>query len=188
MGAAQTMDLEAELRDLQNRLAELSARLERSFKGGRAPGTRVDVLLVEIGSLSAAFELGPVREVVPVAELTPIPEAPPWVLGALNLRGSTTPVVHIGSKLVGGSPDFELEDLIVVAATELGAAGFVVTAVGSIVEATLDDTTSLNETPHASYVVGTFSHLGKPRLLLGVPELLRVTNLAAETAKSSGVP
>lgn len=180
MPAEKSMDLEAELRELQSRLAELTARMERSFKGGRAPGSRVETLLVEIGTLSAAFELEAVREVVPVAELAPIPEAPPWVLGALNLRGHTTPVVHIGSKLVGGSPDFELEDLIVVANTDLGTAGFVVTAVGAIVDVTLDDTTSLNETPHASYVVGTFSHLGKPRVLLGVRELLRATNLASE--------
>lgn len=188
MAAEQTNVLEAELRELQNRLTELQARLERSFKGGRTPGTRVEVLLVEIGTLSAAFELGPVREVVPVAEMKPIPEAPPWVLGALNLRGRTTPIIHIGSKLAGGTTDFELEDLVVIASTELGSAGFVVTAVGSIVEALLDDDTSLNETPHASYVVGTFSHLGKPRLLLGVPELLRYTGIAPELAKTGGSP
>jgi len=185
MAIERNTDLEAEVRDLQNRLADLQARLSRKFKGGRAPGTRVEVLLVEIGALSAAFELGPVREVVPVAALKPIPEAPPWVLGALNLRGRTTPIIHIGSKLSGGSPDFELEDLVVVADTEFGTAGFVVSAVGSIVETLLDDTTSLNETPHASYVVGTFSHLGSPRVLLGILELLRYTDLAGDLERKA---
>lgn len=176
-------ELEAELRELQTRLSALQARLNRSFQGGRAPGSTVEVLLVEIGNLSAAFELDSVREVVPVAALRPIPEAPAWVLGALNLRGKTTPVVHIGSKLAGGSTDFQLEDLIVIAETDLGTAGFIVSSVGTIVETRLDETASLNETPHASYVVGTFSFQGNTRLLLGIAELLQHTDLRSVDRK-----
>jgi purine-binding chemotaxis protein CheW len=170
-------ELEAEVGELKARLGQLEAKLRGSFRGGRAPGTRADVLLVTIGRLEAAFELEGVREVVPTAQLQPIPEAPPWVLGTLNLRGGTTPVVHIGARLAGGRAELVVEDLIVIAATQAGTAGFIVSAVGNIVEITLDQEASITDTPHASYVVGTFTHGGQSRLLLGIPELLRQADL-----------
>jgi chemotaxis signal transduction protein len=95
----------------------------------------------------------------------------------LNLRGSSLPVVHIGARLERKAPELELQHLIVIASTELGTAGFVVDDVGVVLEVTLDAAPSLTETPHAPYVVGTFSHQGKARLILGIQELLRHSDL-----------
>lgn len=167
------VSLKAELHDLQGRLAELEAKLRGTFKSGREPGSTAEVLLVDIGAIRAAFELECIQEVVPAAALRPIPEAPHWVLGALNLRGRTTPVVDIRSRLMGGSRELEVDDLIVIVATELGSAGLVVSSVGTILEIKLDEKASLSEAPHAAYVVGTFTQGGQTRLLLGIREILR---------------
>ncbi len=181
------MSVEAELRTeldhLYSRLSSMEARLLGTHRRATMPGTEVEVLLVTLGALEAAFELSAVKEVVPAATLAPLPEAPPWVLGTLNLRGTTVPVVHVGSRLKRESRGLKVQDLIVVAATELGTAGFVVSAVGAIANVTLDQTASLTETPHAAYVVGSFSYGEEARLLLGIRELLRHTELSSLIAE-----
>ncbi len=180
-------ELEAEVDELHERLRLLEARLKGTFRGGREPGSRVEALMVSIGSLEAAFELDSIERVVPAAALQPIPEAPNWILGSLNLRGRTTPIVHIGARLQGGIPELRLEDLFVIAALEWGRVGLVVSEVGTIVDVTLDDRASLTSTPHADYVVGTFSHDGRTRLLLGIHELLRHRDLQSVVDEGQGV-
>lgn len=181
------MSLEAELRTeldhLYSRLSEMEARLLGTHRRATMPGTEVEVLFVTIGALEAAFELSAVKEVVPAAALAPLPEAPAWVLGTLNLRGATVPVVHVGSRLTRESRSLKVQDLIVIASTDLGTAGFVVSAVGAIATIKLDQTASLTETPHAAYVVGSFSHADVARLLLGIRELLRHSELSSFIAE-----
>lgn len=171
-------ELQAEVDGLHSRLAELETRLRRTYRTGRTPGSRVRALLITIESMAAAFELDAVREVIPAALLSPLPEAPSWVLGTLNLRGDTIPVIHIGARLGRGERELGVDDLIVIVSTQLGVAGFVVSEVGAIVSVEVDDKASLVETPHASYVVGTFSTGGTAYLLLGIQELLRQSDLA----------
>lgn len=171
-------ELQAEVDALRARLTALEARLHKSHKNGRPPGAEIEVLFLSVGTLQAAFELDAVCEVVPAAELAPLPEAPSWVLGTLNLRGATLPVVDIASRLGSQAPGLGLSDIIVIVSTEHGTAGVVVSEVGTIKSVRLDQRAAFLETPHASYVVGTFSHAGQARLLLGVPELLRHSELA----------
>ena len=180
-------ELQAEVDALRARLTALEARMHKSHKHGRPPGAELEVLFLSVGALHAAFELGAVCEVVPAAELAPLPEAPSWVLGTLNLRGATLPVVDIASRLSSRAPGLELSDIIVIVSTEHGTAGVVVSEVGAIKNVRLDQRAAFLETPHASYVVGTFSHDGQARLLLGVPELLRHSELAPIIGQGQGV-
>lgn len=179
-------ELQAEVDALRARLTALEARLNRSHKNGRVPGAEIEVLFLAVGRLLAAFELDAVSEVVPAALLAPLPEAPSWVLGTLNLRGSTIPVVDIASRLSARAPGIGLSDIIVIVSTELGTAGVVVSEVGVIRSVRLDQQAAFLETPHAGYVVGTFSHDGQARLLLGVQELLRHSELAPILAREQG--
>lgn len=179
-------ELESELGRLKARIVELEARVRRSHRGGREPGSSADVLLVGAFGVDGAFELSRVREVVPAAELARLPEAPTWVLGTLNLRGVTLPVIDLGARLGQSSGTLELTDLIVVVSTEFGAAGLVVDEVGMITTVRLDTDVSLRETPHAGYVVGTFSHGGGTRLLFGIEELVTQVDLASVFAAGGG--
>ena len=105
-------ELQAEVDALRARLTALEARLHQRHKNGRMPGAEVEVLFLAVGKLLAAFELDAVSEVVPAAALAPLPEAPSWVLGTLNLRGTTIPVVDIASRLSSTAPRLELSDII----------------------------------------------------------------------------
>lgn len=173
------LELRAEVDALRGRLAQLEARLKKTYERTNISGRDTSVLLVDVGSLKGALELKRVQEVVPAATLSPLPEAPDWVLGTLNLRGRSVPVVHVAHRLGGATKALALSDLIVVVATESGTAGLVVSQVGAVKVIKTQDDTSLLETSHAPYVIGSFNDGSVARLVLGVTELFRHTELSS---------
>jgi len=173
------VELQAQIDVLRGQLSQLEDRLGQALRRREPLATDFEVLHVRIERTFAAFELEAVREVVPAAELAPLPEAPAWVLGMLNLRGATLPVVDVGTRLASRAPRLLLSDLIVIASTRAGSAGLVVSEVDTITRVERDALqSSLLETPHAPYALGTFSHAGRSTVLLGVSELLRHSELS----------
>jgi purine-binding chemotaxis protein CheW len=182
------LELRAEVDALRGRLAQLEARLKKTYARTDLSGRDTAVLLVDVGSLKSALELERVQEVVPAATLSPLPEAPDWVLGTLNLRGKSVPVVHVAHRLDGAAKTLSVSDLIVIVATPSGTAGLVVSQVGAVKVIRSHDDTSMLETPHAPYVVGSFNDGTVARLILGVSELFRHTelSLAVQEADAAG--
>lgn len=173
------VELQAQIDVLRGQLSQLEERLGQALRRREPLHTQFEVLHVRIERTFAAFELEAIREVVPAAELSPLPEAPAWVLGMLNLRGTTLPVVDVGSRLAARTPRLLLGDLIVIASTQIGTAGLVVSEVDTITRVERDALqSSVLETPHAPYALGTFSHRGRSTVLLGVTELLRHSELS----------
>lgn len=173
------LSLQAQIDVLRGQLSQLEDRLRQALRRPEPLAIEFEVLHVRIERTHAAFELEAVREVVPAAELAPLPEAPAWVLGMLNLRGTTLPVIDVGTRLAARAPRLSISDLIVIASTRAGVAGLVVSEVDTITRierAALQS--SVLETPHAPYALGTFSHAGRSTVLLGVSELLRHSELS----------
>ncbi|MEP7013286.1 MAG: chemotaxis protein CheW [Acidobacteriota bacterium] len=56
-------------------------------------------LLFALAEVELAIELSRLEEIVEPGPITRAPGAPPWVLGALNLRGQALPVIDLASKL-----------------------------------------------------------------------------------------
>ncbi len=180
-------ELLGELQALRSRLSDLESRIGQAKSESEPLPDEFDVLFVRIGAVAAAFELRAVREVVPAAALTPVPEAPAWVLGLLNIRGSTVPVVDIGSRLEGRPARLRVNDLIVVATGKLGAVGLVVNEVDTVARierAALQP--AVHETPHAEYVLGAFPRGERSVVLLGLSELLRNADLPAVAPEVTG--
>lgn len=173
------LELRAEVDALRGRLSQLEARLKKTYARGNSSDHDTAVLLVDVGTLKGALELDRVQEVVPAATLSPLPEAPDWVLGTLNLRGRSLPVVHVAHRLGGAPRTLALSDLIVIVNTESGSAGLVVSQVGAVKIVRTQGDTSLLEAPHAPYVIGSFNDGAVARLVLGVAELFRHTELSA---------
>ena len=172
------LELRAEVDALRGRLAQLEARLKKTYARPNLTSRDTAVLMVDVGALKGALELERVQEVVPAATLSPLPEAPDWVLGTLNLRGKSVPVVHVAHRLGGANKTLALSDLIVVVATESGTAGLVVSQVGAVKVIRSEQDTSMMETAHAPYVIGAFNDGAVARLILGVTELFRHTELS----------
>lgn len=60
-----------------------------------ASGELIDALCVEVGRLRVALPVACVEEVLPAAAPTAIPGAPPYLLGALNVRGEILGVLDL---------------------------------------------------------------------------------------------
>ncbi len=61
-------------------------------------------LLFALAEVELAIELSRLEEIVEPGPVTRAPGAPPWVLGAANLRGQALPVIDLAKKLGLGAP------------------------------------------------------------------------------------
>lgn len=68
-----------------------------------APGQLIDALCVQVDRIRFALPIACVEEVLPAAAPTPIPGAPPYLLGALNVRGEILGVLDL-RRYVGAPP------------------------------------------------------------------------------------
>jgi purine-binding chemotaxis protein CheW len=71
--------------------------LEEDDSASFGPGRRF--LLFALGPVELALELSRLEEIVEPGPITRAPGTPPWVLGALNLRGLALPVIDLANKL-----------------------------------------------------------------------------------------
>lgn len=57
------------------------------------------VATFDLGDAAFGLDTTHVQEIVHVGDITPVHQAPPFVLGVMNLRGRITTVIDLGSKL-----------------------------------------------------------------------------------------
>jgi purine-binding chemotaxis protein CheW len=79
-----------------------------------------------------------VQEINRMTEITKIPSAPPYVEGAINLRGKTIPIIDLRKKLgFAGRP---IDDSARIVIVELSSAvlGFIVDSVSSVLRIPVD--------------------------------------------------
>jgi chemotaxis signal transduction protein len=177
-----------ELDTLRTRLRALELRLG-AVEREALPDTGFDVLLTESFGARLAFLLDQVRVVVPAAELAPLPEAPEWLLGLLTLRGRSIPVVDVATRLGAHDRKLDPSDLIVVTETEGRELAFVVQRVDGVTAVKRDSVeSSVHETPHAHYVLGTFHSAGHSVLVIGISHLVGQLSELASTSVEAAAP
>lgn len=87
---------------------------------------------------SYAIRLSAVEKVVRAAELIFLPDKPEGILGLINLRGKSIPVVNIRRYFRLPDREIELEDRIVICRTHTHMAAFMADAVEGVVIFTPD--------------------------------------------------
>lgn len=94
------------------------------------------------GQECASAILG-VREIIGYSNVTPLPQAPAWIRGLINLRGSVVPVVDLAVKF--GKPAAEPTRLTCIVVTEVTIAaeklvmGVIADSVNQVVDLTPED-------------------------------------------------
>lgn len=78
--------------------------------------TMSEVAVFKIGDEEYAFDIEEVQEIIRYETITPIPEAPQYVEGILNLRGSVIPIVSLPARLGFHSEPTEKSKIIVCSA------------------------------------------------------------------------
>ncbi len=91
-------------------------------------------LSFRLGASRHALPLGQVQEVVELAVLTRLPQAPPAVLGVLDLRGTPLVVLDLGLKLGAGATRTTRFSCVVVVEWAGGQVGLLVERVEGLIE------------------------------------------------------
>jgi purine-binding chemotaxis protein CheW len=87
------------------------------------------VIVFDVQERRCALPLEDVAEVLRMPAVAPVPETPSWLRGALNLRGSTIPVIDLRARLGLPAPEPGPDSSIIVAWCESRMVGLVVDVV-----------------------------------------------------------
>ncbi len=86
----------ARRQQVQQTLRQRAQALARKPEEEKAHAEYMDVVAFLLADEKYAIEVSYVREVLRLKELTPLPCTPPFVLGAINVRGQILSVVDLG--------------------------------------------------------------------------------------------
>ncbi len=170
-----------EIGRLQQRLDELKASLKQELVRDAPPKGEMELFVClahgELFGLPVAY----VDEVLPMCKLAVLPEAPPWIAGLLNFRGSSVPVIDLTGRMERQSRSAELEDFLVVCSYNDQQIGLVIQGVSRIhiVDAALLQPVA-REVRQAPYVHGVFQLDGRAIFLLSLSCLLATSDIPEE--------
>lgn len=86
----------------------------------------VALLTCAVGVYTVAFPLALVTEVILRAQCEPVPNAPAFLVGLLNVRGSRLPVIDVHQRLLGSNSQPASSDVIVLVRCHGRRAGLLV--------------------------------------------------------------
>ena len=122
-----------------------------------------------------ALHIMVVQEIILLSEITQLPDAPDYVRGLINLRGSVTPIVDLRKRFNLHASDASEESRIVVVNASGRTVGFVVDAVSEVLRITDDQIepppTNVAGLKH-NYITGIIKMEDKMIILLNIDEVL----------------
>jgi purine-binding chemotaxis protein CheW len=92
------------------------------------------LVVLRLGDREYGLIAGAVEQVVRMVAIRPVPEAPPWIAGVVNLRGRTTPMMDLRTRLGLSAGTHGLSDHIVIVRSREATLGLIVDAVLEVLE------------------------------------------------------
>ncbi|WP_036140509.1 chemotaxis protein CheW [Luteibacter sp. 9135] len=133
-------------------------------------------LTVNLGNEEYAVDILAVREIRGWTAVTRIPQAPPYVLGVLNLRGAIVPVLDLRLRFSLDREDYTATTVTVIVMVNGRQFGVVVDAVSDVVEVapgSIRPVPDMGTTVDTEYLKGLTSVGERMVLLLDVDRLLQ---------------
>jgi len=146
-----------------------------------ASDIRRELIAFRIGEQRFGVDIRTVREIRGWSPATPLPQAPAYVKGVINLRGTVLPIVDLGSLLGLGSTVPTARHVLIVARVGMKTVGLMVEAVSDILTVAESD---IQPTPDVScdtvrmFVRGLIAMEGEMISMLALDSLLPDANLA----------
>lgn len=125
--------------------------------GATVAGASRQYLTFTLGGEEYAVEILRVQEIRGFTAVTPIPNAPAWVKGVMNLRGTVVPVFDLRLKFGMPPKDYDRFTVIVVVNVGARVVGMVVDGVSDVLdidEASVDTTPDLGADVDTSLLQG----------------------------------
>ncbi len=175
---AETSEILEEIGTLQRRLNELKASMTQKLVQETIPKEYMQLFVCRVRNERIGLPINSVEEVLPVCKLSTFPEAPPWLTGLLNLRGSMIPVLDVLARIGHKRRDPELSDFIVICSHKGRRFGLIVQEVFNIREVHGSELQPVaHELPQAPYVLGLFKLERSVVFLLSLSCLLATSDL-----------
>jgi purine-binding chemotaxis protein CheW len=117
-----------------------------------------------------------VREIRGWSRVTRIPQAPPHVLGVLNLRGAVVPVMDLRLRFGMERVEYNENTVMIVVALSERLFGIVVDAVSDVVDidpAAIKPVPDMGAVVDTRYLKGLATHVERMVMLLDVDKLMR---------------
>lgn len=127
-------------------------------KGGKASPDVLEFLTFTLGAENYGVDILKVQEIRGYDTVTRIPDAPTYMLGVINLRGTVVPVVDLRMKFNLGSVEYNALTVMIVLNVGHRVVGVVVDGVSDVVALTADQ---INPAPELGSSVDT-------RYLIGI--------------------
>ncbi len=147
------------------------------------------VLTFALGQEEYGVEILKIQEIKGFSAITPLPNAPPYVKGVLNLRGTIVPIVDLRKKFGLSEIEYTQFTVIVVVQVQGQIMGFVVDAVSDVLTVSGTD---IQPTPdlHGQVDVSCLNGLAKAGeklvILLDIDKIL-TTAEATQVGEVEGV-
>jgi purine-binding chemotaxis protein CheW len=141
----------------------------------------------QIAGQEYAFRIEQIQEIVILRQVTAVPQAPPYVEGVANLRGSIIPIINL-RRLFGLEPkpaDSETRTIVVnVGPRTMGCTVDTVSQVMRISESEIHAAPETVTSGGANYIIGFARVHGRLTILLDIDGLLDPTKLEEVRAAS----
>lgn len=135
-----------------------------------------------VGDQAFCIDITSVLEIRGWTPATPLPEAPPYMTGVVNLRGTVLPIIDLATRLGLPTSEPSARHAIMVARCGGRTVGLLVEAVSEIVQmsdAALQQTPEMGQGDGAGLIAGIFAVDG------GMISLLELDNLLPPMAEAA---
>jgi purine-binding chemotaxis protein CheW len=95
-----------------------------------------ELIAFRIGDQEFCVNIMAVREIRGWTQATPLPQAPPYIMGVINLRGAVLPIVDLSARLGMKEAEPTARHVIIVAQPRSRVVGLLVEAVSDILTVT----------------------------------------------------
>lgn len=170
--------VQSQIEELSRQLYELKKSIASSASREELEDRELTVFICQVGGDQIALLQSNVNEVVQFARLTPLPEAAPWVLGMLNLRGESLPVIDTLARFTRQPREATAKDFIVICSLGKRRFGLVVQQIRSLaVYAREEVKPTPADLPFAPYLLGTIHRDTQSILLLSLQMLIGTSDV-----------
>ena len=156
-----------------------------------APNSTHQFLTFALGQEEYGVEILKIQEIKGYSAVTPLPNAPAYVKGVLNLRGTIVPIVDLRQKFGMPEEAYTKFTVIVVVQVQGKTLGFVVDAVSDVLTVrgdAIQPTPDLHGQLDTTFLTGlapTGEHGEKLVILLDIDKVLTASEAVAAAAAAS---
>ncbi len=155
-----------------------------------AASATLQFLTFALGAEEYGVEILKIQEIKGFSAITPLPNAPPYVKGVMNLRGTIVPIVDLRKKFGMPEEAYTAFTVIVVVQVQGQIMGFIVDAVSEVLtvsETDIQPTPDLHGQVDTTFLNGLAKTGEKLVILLDIDKVLTAGEiaLAAEAASQN---